>query len=79
MFLKEDHKLSHDAKKLDLTIYLESNRGPFIILYMHGNSSCRLEGLSLIRHIPEQVSLATFDFMGCGKNEEMDTISLGYR
>ena len=46
---------------------------------MHGNSSCRLEGLSLIKHIPDNVSLATFDFMGCGKNEEMDTISLGYR
>lgn len=60
-------------------MYLEANRGPFIILYMHGNSSCRVEALGLIKHIPEKVSLASFDFMGCGKNEEMQTISLGYR
>lgn len=68
MFLRDDHQLDHKGKKLDLTIYLESNRGPFVILYMHGNSSCRVEALGLIRHIPEKISLASFDFMGCGKN-----------
>jgi hypothetical protein len=29
--------------------------------------------------LPEGISLASFDFMGCGKNEEVETISLGYR
>lgn len=46
---------------------------------MHGNSSCRVESLNLLRYIPENIALACFDFMGCGKNEEMETISLGYR
>lgn len=46
---------------------------------MHGNSSCRVEALGLIKHIPERISLASFDFMGCGKNEEESTITLGYR
>jgi hypothetical protein len=35
---------------------------------MHGNSSCKLEALGLIQYLPDGVSLATFDFMGCGKN-----------
>jgi hypothetical protein len=35
---------------------------------MHGNSSCRLEALNLIKYLPEKVSLGAFDFMGCGKN-----------
>jgi len=46
---------------------------------MHGNSSCRLEALGMIKYIPEKVSLACFDFMGCGKNQESETISLGFR
>ena len=35
--------------------------------------------MGLLRFIPLNVSLACFDFMGCGKNEEMETISLGFR
>ena len=50
-----------------------------MILYLHGNASSRLEGTSLIKYIPDNVSLACFDFMGCGINSEMETISLGYR
>ena len=50
-----------------------------MILYMHGNSSSRLEGIGLMRYLPDNIGLACFDFMGCGKNEEMETISLGFR
>lgn len=46
---------------------------------MHGNSSCRVESLGLIKHIPKHLSLASFDFMGCGKNQQEDTITLGFR
>lgn len=46
---------------------------------MHGNSSSRLEGIGLMRYLPDNIGLACFDFMGCGKNEEMETISLGFR
>lgn len=46
---------------------------------MHGNSSCRVEALGLMKNIPEGICLASFDFMGCGKNDQFETISLGYR
>ena len=46
---------------------------------MHGNSSSQNEGLGLLRYLPSNIALACFDFMGCGNNKEMETISLGYR
>jgi hypothetical protein len=50
-----------------------------VVLYLHGNSSCRIEAQTLMRFLPEEISLAAFDFMGCGRNQELDTISLGFR
>ena len=48
------------------------------ILYMHGNSSSRLEGLSLLEYIiPNDISLLIIDFCGCGMSEG-EYISLGY-
>jgi hypothetical protein len=32
-----------------------------------------------LRYLPDDVSLAAFDFMGCGNNKELETVSLGYR
>ena len=62
----------HNGKNIELTLYEAEDRKkyaiPYVILYMHGNSSCRVEALSLIRSIPQGISLASFDFMGCGKN-----------
>jgi hypothetical protein len=71
-FEREDVKVNHHNKTLDLTIYhshtLKVHQLRYIILYMHGNSSSKLEGTSLLRVLPEGISLASFDFMGCGKN-----------
>jgi hypothetical protein len=62
-----------------LTVYEACNSNKYVILYLHGNSSCRVEAQCLLRYLPDEVSLASFDFMGCGRNKEMETISLGYR
>ena len=50
-----------------------------MLLYLHGNSSSKLESTSILKFIPQNFSLAAFDFLGCGQNQECDTISLGYR
>lgn len=71
-YIREDEQVMHNGKNIEVTIYHAEEKKrfilPYVILYMHGNSSCRVEALSLIRAIPVGVSLASFDFMGCGKN-----------
>jgi pimeloyl-ACP methyl ester carboxylesterase len=48
------------------------------IIYMHGNSSCRLEALELIPNLLQaNITLFCFDFVGCG-NSEGEFISLGW-
>lgn len=73
IYMREDYVVNHDNKNLELTMYQSVVERPFdtqyVILYMHGNSSCRVEALGLLKNIPEGISLASFDFMGCGKNQ----------
>jgi hypothetical protein len=38
----------------------------YVILYLHGNSSSRVEGKMHVSNLPEGVGLACFDFNGCG-------------
>ncbi len=48
------------------------------IIYMHGNSSCRLEGFDLVPFIlRSNMTLFCFDFAGCGQSEG-EFISLGW-
>jgi pimeloyl-ACP methyl ester carboxylesterase len=48
------------------------------IIYMHGNSSCRLEALSIMPYVMQaNMTLFCFDFAGCGKSEG-EYISLGW-
>ena len=49
-----------------------------VILYLHGNSSSRLEGLGNLKLLLNlDINLFVFDFPGCGLSEG-DYISLGY-
>lgn len=49
------------------------------VIYMHGNASCKLEGLSMWRECVEQgINLCTFDFSGCG-NSEGEWVTLGWK
>jgi pimeloyl-ACP methyl ester carboxylesterase len=48
------------------------------LIYLHGNSSCRLEALSVLRTcLASGMSVVAFDCAGCGKSDG-DYISLGY-
>ena len=49
-----------------------------VIIYLHGNSSSRIEGLHYMGDIiKRKINLFVFDFAGCGKSEG-EYISLGY-
>ncbi|KAE8913115.1 hypothetical protein PF005_g19662 [Phytophthora fragariae] len=48
------------------------------VVYLHGNSSCRLETLGVLRTcLAAGLTVAAFDTAGCGKSDG-DYISLGY-
>ena len=48
------------------------------VIYLHGNSSSRLEALGQIKHLlPLNITVFSFDFSGCGKSEGQ-YISLGW-
>lgn len=48
------------------------------VIYMHGNSSCRLEALELVDYfLSANITLFCFDFPGCGLSEG-EFISLGW-
>ena len=48
------------------------------IVYMHGNSSCRVEAVDIVPYVlAAKMTLFCFDFAGCGKSEG-EYISLGW-
>lgn len=50
-----------------------------VVLYLHGNSSSRIEGLKCLPELLKRhINLFVFDFAGCGLSEG-EYISLGYR
>ena len=41
-----------------------------VVLYLHGNSSSRVEGYNMAPHLLKRnINLFLFDFAGCGKSE----------
>eukprot|EP00439_Symbiodinium_sp_Y106_P082174 s348_g21.t1 len=55
-----------------------SSRDRPCVIFLHGNSSCRLEALPLLPLLlPLRISLFCFDFAGCGISEG-DYVSLGW-
>ena len=49
-----------------------------VVIYLHGNSSSRLEGLRMCPHLLRRdINLFVFDFAGCGLSEG-EYLSLGY-
>lgn len=48
------------------------------MIYMHGNSSCRMEALETVHYLlPQNITMFCFDFSGCG-NSGGEYISLGW-
>ncbi len=72
-------ELKHEEKSITVSLFEPENRSEWVILYLHGNSSSRMEATGIIRFLPYRFSLASFDFIGCGLNKEEDMISLGVR
>ena len=63
----------------DLSVYMPVGYAPeYFLLYLHGNSSSRLEGSALLRLLPLNAALACFDFEGCG-NRTGEWITLGLK
>jgi len=49
-----------------------------VVIYMHGNSSCRLEALDVLRPmLRKRISVFTYDSAGCGQSEG-EYVSLGH-
>ena len=49
-----------------------------VVIYLHGNSSSRIEGLNVARELLKRnINLFVFDFAGSGLSEG-EYISLGY-
>lgn len=58
---------SVEKAPFDISIYTPTVQHPdYYLLYLHGNSSSRLEGSALLRLLPSNAGLACFDFEGCG-------------
>lgn len=58
---------------IELTLYLPKNNQPrYVILYLHGNSSSRLEVKLFLNMLPLDVGVACFDFKGCGNRFAKD-------
>lgn len=76
---RKDCVIAHRDKSITLTLFEPEYRNEWVLLYLHGNSSSRLECTGVIKFLPFRFSLASFDFIGCGLNHEDDAISLGVR
>lgn len=70
--------MPHEGQLIELTIHQRPEKTDRIVLYLHGNSSSRLEALGLLEFLPEEFALGSFDFLGCGITDEQ-YISLGVR
>ena len=59
-------------------VYDRPNKIMPVVLYLHGNSSSRLEGINMLKVLlKNNINLFVVDFPGCGLSEG-EYISLGY-
>jgi pimeloyl-ACP methyl ester carboxylesterase len=67
------------ALRLECSHFIPEVQGPMpCVIYLHGNSSCRLEALTVIDHVlPLRFSVFAFDFSGRGLSEG-DYVSFGW-
>ena len=84
IYKRKDYNLISSMGYLMKCSYIEpdiSNRTQDempLVLYLHGNSSSRIEGIHMIEELLKRdINVFVFDFPGCGLSEG-DYISLGY-
>lgn len=68
LYKRRDIEIVHEGKKIEISVFDPPSKNNKLILYLHGNSSSRLESKNLIKYLPNGYSLAGFDFIGCGNN-----------
>ena len=84
VYIRKDFELiSHQGYKMKSSLiepiqpYRPSKKMP-VVIYLHGNSSSRLEGLNTLSILlPRNINLFIVDLPGCGHSEG-EYISLGY-
>ena len=84
VYIRKDFELiSHQGYKMKSSLiepiqpYRPSKKMP-VVIYLHGNSSSRLEGLNTLNILlPRNINLFIVDLPGCGHSEG-EYISLGY-
>ncbi|CAH0513279.1 unnamed protein product [Peronospora belbahrii] len=82
-FIREDFVVVNDRKQKLVCSHwrpmtsITVNTVPCVV-YLHGNSSCRLEALGVLRTcLAAGLTVAAFDTSGCGKSDG-EYVSLGY-
>jgi pimeloyl-ACP methyl ester carboxylesterase len=55
-------------ENLKASLFTRGEPTDICIVFMHGLGSMRLEGLNLLKELPEGYSLLVFDFSGSGKS-----------
>ena len=83
-YIRKDYEIISSQGYIMKCSLIEPDRGyrPFyempIVLYLHGNSSSRIEGLNIAHELLKRnINLFVVDFPGCGLSEG-NYISLGY-
>lgn len=70
-YLHQEALIPYTNVYIELTLYKPSNYNTnMVVLYLHGNSSSKLEMESLFDVLPPNYSLAGFDFLSCGNSED---------
>ena len=69
-----------DRLILEASVFLQTSfPSDFCILYLHGNSGCRLDSLPILEYFGEfGINVATFDFSGTGISEG-NYVTLGFK
>lgn len=51
--------------------YSPDNKDPDLIVYLHGNGGSKTDATELIKCVAKcNISVAAFDFVGCGNSED---------
>jgi hypothetical protein len=75
----EVHRIANqNYEKLYLSLFKKTPTPEICILFMHGYGSNRLECTNILRTLPDNCALCSFDFSGSGKSEG-DLITYGMK
>jgi len=80
--IREDHRVQRDDRMLHCSVFEPAVAGDVdrrpIVVYCHGNSSCRVGALEAIPVLlPIGCAVCAFDFSGCGMSDG-EYVSLGW-